>query len=246
MGLVLGGLLSGGSARAAIDLTMTSLTGAPGSVGVGRSFNLTNRAGILPVDRILAGRTERDLFLEHTRGAAGSQAEETLSELGDIAPADVKRPFEGSTAQRAALNMFGAQLITKYNTALSLAADGIHIDAHAKEEVSLLKTMMEWYVSRHSALVAQQYGQRAIIRKLFEVLFDAVQREAKFRDLIPLSYRDLLEKVDAQGLANNDDRRERARIVADIVSQMTEQEALSYYRRLTGSDSGSVRDQIIR
>jgi hypothetical protein len=42
MGLVLGGLLSGGSARAAIDLTMTSVTGAPSSVGVGKSFGRDN------------------------------------------------------------------------------------------------------------------------------------------------------------------------------------------------------------
>lgn len=206
------------------------------------------RAGIVPLDRILSGALERDRFLDRAKkeGVDPTKAEALLSELGDAAPDEVKGPFDGSTAQRAALNSFSAVLITRYNTAVSIDDGKLKIVPEAKDEVKVLKTLMKVYVFNNPALVAQQYGQRSIVRHLFEVLFDAVQRKSDTSGLVPMSYRDLVKEVDDQGLKDLDDKRERARIVADLVSQMTEQQAISFHQRLTGTASGSIIDRIVR
>jgi dGTPase len=106
--------------------------------------------------------------------------------------------------------------------------------------VELLKKLMSVYVFNNPALVAQQFGQRQVIRKLFEILFEAAQPSSTDSGIIMQPFQDLLQSVDVT------EDRERARIVADLIASMTEQQALLFHQRLLGLSPGSVRDLIIR
>jgi dGTPase len=210
-------------------------------------------ARIVPLDRLLQGGEELDRFLESVtkpdrrgrRVLDPDRAKSVFAEIADLAPQEVKQPFSGTTAQRAALNSFGAVLITKYNTAVTFENGEIRIDPEARDEVRILKQVMHRYVFNNSALVGQQYGQRTIIARLWDVLFDAAQRNAATRDLIPVSYQELVTAIDRQDLDEHDDRRERARVVADLISQMAEHQAIGLFRRLTGVATGSILDTIV-
>jgi dGTP triphosphohydrolase len=55
--------------------------------------------------------------------------------------------------------------------------------------------------------------------------------------IFPAIYQDYLREVD-------DDRRQQARIVADLISSLTEEQALRLHRRFSGGDLGNVLDPL--
>jgi dGTPase len=124
--------------------------------------------------------------------------------------------------------------------------EGVAIELQQEKEVQLLKFLMRHYVFGNPALVGQQYGQRKVVKTLFQTLFEAATRDSHDRALIPVPFREELEELDVKKQKAKDDKRERARLVADIISSMTEQQALSLHHRLTGIAPGSILDLIIR
>jgi len=143
-------------------------------------------------------------------------------------------------------------LISRY---LAIGADGVTLGDPAKgrrlliadwvrTEVDTWKSLMIYYVYEHPALVAQQCGQRAIVKRLFDEMFEAVAKNARFSGLIPAPFRD--ERDDIREIVNTGERERRTgRLVADILCSMTEQQALSLHARMSGFASGSIRDAII-
>src|SRR5204863_4473779 len=116
----------------------------------------------------------------------------------------------------------------------------IKIEPQLRAEVDLLKEIMRYYVFEHSALLAQQLGQRRVVRELFNILFEAVQPNSKNKGLIPAPFSDSLRDI------KRSSQRPRGRLVADLIASMTEQQAVSLYQRLVGLVPGSIRDLIIR
>jgi len=53
-------------------------------------------------------------------------------------------------------------------------------------------------------------------------------------------YRERLRNID------QDDDAARARIIADMISNMTETQAIEMYRRMSGDHPGSIQDNIMR
>ncbi len=222
------------------------------------------RAGLIPLDRILLDTDERDHFIEQvyqrwdndedkrqysevlSRQDAASFFD-SLRELFD----DLLVPFAGTHAQRAELNFLASFLVRRYVLgpeetlrAVTLVASAtepfVRIEPRLRVEVDLLKELMRHYVFENPALLAQQYGQRRVIQELFEILFEAATGSSKNSGLIPPPFSDSLKKITGPS------ERERARLVADLIASMTEQQALLLHQRLMGLAPGSVRDLIIR
>ena len=223
------------------------------------------RAGLIPLDQILSGGKERDNFIQRCFGRWDEENDKP--KFPGISPAwassffenlkyyaqkhDLVEPFSATLSQLAGLDLLTALLIKRFilgasekEPAIVLnnkeGQDRVIIEPQIKAEVELLKKLMSIYVFENPALVAQQYGQRRVIKELFEALYEAANPLSKNRGIIPDPFRGALN-----ALGMSDDQ-ERARIVADLIASMTEQQALLFHQRLMGLHPGSVRDLIIR
>lgn len=106
--------------------------------------------------------------------------------------------------------------------------------------LKFLQRIVWRYVILNPRLATQQHGQRKIIRTLFENYYEAVEKENL--NLIPARF------VKERGLhldEGQDLEFQRKRMVVDIVAGFSEPEALMMYRRLTGTDLGSVTDYLV-
>jgi dGTPase len=151
------------------------------------------------------------------------------------------------------LNKLEALLIRRYlgvDAAGSIklnAGDGprLIVAPELREEVAILKGLMRFYVYGHSALVAQQYGQRQIVKRLFEILFDSSQPGSRHSRIIPAPFDESMKSInDADTGAVH--QTERVRLVMDIIASMTEQQTVAFHQRLTGTSPGSILDKIIK
>lgn len=229
------------------------------------------RAGLIPLDQLLLGTAELDRFIDavfnwweadrNDKGNRGrlevfdrsSAAEFFKGFLRLFAEADdLDSAFTGTSVQRARLSYLSTFLIRRYilgpedetgvqAVALDDAAHpAIKIEKTLRVEVDLLKALMRVYVFHNPALATQQYGQRRVIRDLFEVYIEAVEPSSKIQSIIPYPFRDYLKVI------KETHKLPRARLVADLIASMTEQQALLLHQRLTGIAPGSVRDPIVR
>lgn len=154
-------------------------------------------------------------------------------------PSVTDEVYNGGREQRRQLRNFTSQLIGNYVRAITLTQDGagptVSIKPEAADEVRLLKHFARHYVINLPALHAQQYGQKKIIRDLFKIFLD--EGKAGNLKLFPTRMRYIWED-------NCDDK--PARLAADCVASLTENEAYQFHGRLTGAESGLVLDPIVR
>lgn len=153
----------------------------------------------------------------------------------------LQKAYSGAWEERAALREFTSQLIGRYVGGTSLAVGPnrhveVHIDEHLQMEVTMLKELTWTYIIEAPALISQQYGQRGVIRRLFEIYMDAGSG-SKHRSLFPPYYRKALEE-------SWDDKGTR-RTVIDLIAGMTEDQALAVHNRLTGVSLGSGLEELL-
>jgi dGTPase len=215
------------------------------------------RAGLIPLDRILSGGAETDRFLGalEQEGVVDKEDKAAAAALiatlyASIGSKDILVPFQGTTAQFQALRRFESGLMRRFlglddPTFLKVSAAGsrrLEIAQQLRWEVNILKGLMRFYVYGAEALVAQQHGQRKLIRGLFDILFEAAaygsETDAK---IFPPS---IGERLHAVKRASPDVTTNIVRLVTDTISSLTEQQAISYYRRLSGADSGLLANRI--
>lgn len=154
-------------------------------------------------------------------------------------PSVTNEVYDGSREQRRQLRNFSSQLIGQYvraaNLNETLEGPAVSINSSSADEVRLLKYFARHYVIGLPALHAQQYGQKRIICELFKIFL--TEGKAGNLKLFPARLRYIW-----------DDRtnEKNARLAADCVASLTENEAYQLYHRLTGSNSGLVLDPIVR
>lgn len=156
-----------------------------------------------------------------------------------IFPTITQEVYDGSREQRRQLRNFTSQLIGPYVRAARLSdpdagGPNVIIDDDAADEVRLLKYFARRYVIGLPALHAQQHGQRRLVRDLFEI-FLKEGKAGNFK-LFPARLRYIWE----------DNADPPARLAADCIAGLTENEAYQLHRRLIGSESGLVLDPIVR
>ena len=208
------------------------------------------RAGLIPLDRLARYNDEVDKFLDGAFASLQKSGQTAPYQKADCRDAFRKllgvfpfEPYQGNQRQRANLRSMTASLIGRYVNAIGLNAPTtpgdafVRIDDDAELEIFVFKQLTWHYVIDNVALASQQYGQRRIIRELFEIFADA--GESGQLDIFPPSHRELLEQ------AGNGDKEARLRIVADLLSGMTEQQAVAMHQRLTGVSLGTVMNAIV-
>ncbi|WP_241432612.1 deoxyguanosinetriphosphate triphosphohydrolase family protein [Haloarcula marismortui] len=165
-------------------------------------------------------------------------------------------PYEGTQSERNLLNEFSSSMISWYLEAteddpndreyVELGehdSDGnptLDVDPELRQEIEILKQLTFYYVISNPTLRGQQRGQIQVIDELFELLYDEAAPNSVDTSAILEPYRERLSNTD------EDDDPARARIVADMISNMTETQAVEMYERMSGARPGSLQDTIMR
>lgn len=167
-------------------------------------------------------------------------------------------PFGGTDEERETLSRLKSNLVSRYlnakdqtdpayvylENAESAADASLHVDRTLKEQVFILNELTYYYVISDSSLIGQQQGQRRVVEELFDVLFEESGRDDLTSSAIPAPYCEWLREdrnVDWPSPIHK-----RARIVADMIAAMTEPQAVTLHKRLTGDTPGSLQDEILR
>jgi dGTPase len=198
------------------------------------------RAGLVPLDRLIADGDERRRFFEAAALDDPDRAETALLRLLRFAP--VEDPFDGSHKSRARLKQLSSSLVDLYITSTSVeepsvGADCLAIHEDRRYEVELLKRVTWIYVIDGDAVRSQRYGQRTVIRRLFHELLSDTMARSKGSRLLPTFYRDLI--------TSNDSESNMARCVADFISSLTEPQAIAFHNRITGTSLGTDLEQVV-
>jgi len=212
------------------------------------------RSGLLPLEQLLTEKTaEREEFLKYIEGEVNisyEKGEEILDWLRNQGGSSLLSPFKGTKEERRALDYFSSTLIQRY---IGKEKGGVYLQDHdasepylrvendLRDEVSLLKQMTVYYVIGDPALRTQQRGQREIISTLFDVLHDAIAPyEDEDPDIIPNPAREEVNE-----LSHDADEKDVCRIACDIITSMSEKQAVQMQKRLTGDSPGSIRERIV-
>ena len=212
-------------------------------------------AGLIPLEIIINNEDEFEKFLDNWIQTISdnklkeqiNESEQKISLKNLLNLYSNKKGYNtGSIEQIAYIKSVSSNLIQNYIQSVSLKEDyGEHgyLERPRKIEIELnfLQRIVWKYVILNPRLATQQYGQRKIIKTLFDVYKEAV--ETNQVNLIPAHFlqNGSLERL----LTTGDQKNQKVRIAVDIVASFSEMEAILMFRRFTGIDHGSVMDYIV-
>jgi len=203
------------------------------------------RAGLVPLHRLRVPRNrndhEVDRFAEYAAPKLAKEPGEVKETLRSVVGASpIIEPYSGTNEQRQQLRTFTAGLINSYANGVSLA-DSVDDDRLIKippilrDQVDVLKELTWFYVIDDRSLKVQQHGQRKVVRDLFGTYMQASEDEDRATlGIFPVSQQEEMQ--------NASTREERVRLVADLISSMTERQLMITHRKLTGIEPGSITD----
>lgn len=205
------------------------------------------RAGLIPIHRLLHDREEFDRFIEDWKARPDevrrvSQddiegSKESLHDWLNFAFKDV--PPDPTFDQRASMRYQTAGLIGELVKGATLHERQddrvLSVSNEHRIRMRFCQRLVWHFVIEGARLATLQYGQREIITKLFTMFHDAAER----RDptLIPPRFHKQLEESDPETDSPTP-------LAIDIITSLTDEQALMLYRRLTGMMPGSVSDFI--
>jgi dGTPase len=204
------------------------------------------RARLVPIDRLAKDEEELEEFLDHAIARQQGKTRYVDTELREaganaVGGFPISEPYQGTRLQRSLLRTYTSTLIGKYLRAIQFVenADGrlqARISSDAHKEVIMLKELTWRYVIQNPALETQQYGQRRVMRDLFNIFADAAASKGSPKNIgiFPIGHQEQLAAATGE--------QERIRLVTDFIASMTEQQAFIMHRRLTGVAPGSVTD----
>ena len=150
----------------------------------------------------------------------------------------------GSFEQKAQIKRISSQLIQSYVQSVKLSKEYGHrgyleYNLQREEELKFLQRIVWSYVISNPRLATQRYGQKRIIKTLFEIYLQAIGD----RDLSFIPPRFVKEFLEIEAKSNSTEfNREHTRMAVDIVAGLSEAEAVIQYRRLTGISQGLFMD----
>ena len=151
----------------------------------------------------------------------------------------------GSFEQKAQIKRISSQLIQTYVQSVQLSTDYgdrgyLKYNRNREEELKFLQRIVWSYVISDPRLATQRYGQKRIIKTLFEIYLEAIHdRDLSF---IPARFvREFLE-IEENAANTTELNLEKTRMAVDIVAGLSETEAVVQYRRLIGISQGSFLD----
>jgi dGTPase len=201
------------------------------------------RVGLIPMGKYARDRSMLEEFARRVH--AEWKAKKTglprpvVADL--IAAADVtlgifplEERFTGTDRDRALLRGYTSGLIGRYVQASTVTAEGLRPKREAVIQVELLKKLTKYHVVDNPLLSTQQHGQRRVVRELYAVFREAIDK--KDTSLFPARLRANAESAVGGSIAG------RCRLVVDVVASMTEVQAIQIHRRLLGYDFGPLID----
>jgi dGTPase len=207
------------------------------------------RAGLIPLALVAAGGDEYEALVEEwKREGRGISADEIEAHrdvfLNLLKFIPTRELYRGTLSQRAALKAFTSAKIGQFVRAAELTERGgdgraIRVPPLVRIEIEFLQRLVWHYVIRNPRLATQQHGQREVVRRLFEIYLDGVQRRDV--NLLPPRYHEDLSVLPASDRHSRPHPSE-VRLTVDIVSGFTDNQAVVMYRRLLGSAPGSVSE----
>ncbi|WP_019506308.1 deoxyguanosinetriphosphate triphosphohydrolase family protein [Pleurocapsa sp. PCC 7319] len=210
-------------------------------------------AGLIPLELLATDWDELDRFVSqwlrefpHNRVARVVKANPHRFQNFLDATYNLKGQYPpGSFEQKAQIKRISSQLIQTYIHSVQLSTkygDRGHLkyNLQREEELKFLQRIVWSYVISNPRLATQRYGQKRIIRTLFEIYLEAIRdRDLSF---IPARFvREFLE-IEENSLSATQIEQEKTRMAVDIVSGLSEAEAVVQYRRLIGISQGSFLD----
>ncbi|MCU0500115.1 MAG: dNTP triphosphohydrolase [Anaerolineae bacterium] len=216
-----------------------------------------SRAGLIPIARLVNMREERRAFVHSILKNEIDHVEQSLMDFLVVVP--MRDPNRSSGSDHATFHAWQSLFITRYVNSIALNPAALNdpkertvsIPETIKQEIRILKALTRKYVINSPSLVTQQYGKRQVIAKLFKILMRELKARRKGRGLdetiLPEDYRTQHEKI-AETLKSHgidDQQAVDARLAADIISSLTDTEALALHKRLTGINQGSVLDFVL-
>jgi dGTPase len=210
-------------------------------------------AGLIPLELLATDWDELDRFITewlrvspHNRVARVVQANPHRFQNFLNATYNLKGQYPpGSFEQKAQIKRISSQLIQNYVQSVQLTTkygDRGHLkyNRNREEELKFLQRVVWSYVISNPRLATQRYGQKRIIKTLFEIYLQAISdRDLSF---IPARFvREFLE-IEASSGNSSELNQEQTRMAVDIVAGLSEAEAVIQYRRLTGISQGLFLD----
>lgn len=209
------------------------------------------RAGLVPLHQLFSDRLERERFIENATARLKRWKKDpepittAFRELMEsFPPRSLQGDFRGTVEQRAFLREWTSKLVARYVSGIRLkvplsAADRcVDIDTNLKNEIDSLKQLVWHYVIENPRLLTQQHGERTVIRTLFTLFRE--KAAAGELDMFAEPYRQSLEQSKANGTLEED----HIRVVIDMISGMTESQAMKLHLRLAGVSIGSIHDHM--
>jgi dGTPase len=208
------------------------------------------QAGLIPIDRMVVDRAERERFYAVTERRLSDghlikrfgfqRLRDTFDKVAEAFP--INEPYRDELRQRSVLRSWTAGLVGRYIQAITLVdptknaeQKTVQIAENEEIEVAMLKQLTWYYVIDNPSLDTQQYGQRRVIRDLFNIYNEESQGRGD-RRIFPKHVQEQLEASRIEP--------ERIRTITDVIAAMTEQQVLDIHHRLTGISFGSVLDAI--
>ena len=210
-------------------------------------------AGLIPLELLATDRDELERFTsEWLREVPDNQVAEVVQSNPHRfqnflnATYNLRGQYRpGSFEQKAQIKRISSQLIQTYIHSVRLSTEYggrgyLEYSLAREEELQFLQRIVWSYVISNPRLSTQRYGQKRIIRTLFEIYLEAIQR----RDLsfIPARFVKEYLELDSCETDSKTISQEKTRMAVDIVAGLSEAEAVLQYRRLTGINQGSFLD----
>lgn len=204
------------------------------------------RAGVIPIDRLVVDNDERNRFyedvFERRKGKLPEGTDETylrgaFDEL--ITKLPLRKAYSPTRAERARLRSVTSTLIGDFVRAVEIQWDKrsphVAIEKKRRAEIFMLKELTWHYVIKNPTLATQQHGQRMIITDLFDAFYEAGTKKPPDVDVFPMSVRELLPSLPAEG----QDCANLARLIIDFIASLTEEQAIATHHRIYGIALGS-------
>ena len=200
------------------------------------------RAGLLPLNSMSEESYEREWFVQRT--------ELDPARVTDFLDSLILPRFQGTHSNLAQLSEFRSSMVDRFIRGITVERldhrPTLVIDSEVEFDIKVLKELTTLYVIESPAVQTQRYGQRRMIRTLFEIYLEEGSRTASTKEdrrrnlqVFPPLYQERLEFVDSADLIT------LKRTIADLISSMAETQVVDTFQKLTGLSQGSVVDPII-
>lgn len=157
-------------------------------------------------------------------------------------------PYEGTKDQRISLRIWTSDLIRRFVRDLPPVirkdSNGIYaliLNEEAHAEIILLKQITRQFIIDGTTIGAQQYGQTCVVGEVFDALYKDIKNfrmDSRKLKVTPKRFHYLIEDSDLSVTI--------ARLAADCIASLTENELISLHKRLRGLVGGSIIDPIVR